>query len=158
MFSAILIFSRSINPDFTKTGTWYEFFSGSSLNVTEAGRTALLSLKQGEYRLYTSRQVERPSFLTGIDDLPAVEKPEGVHFEIFPNPFTDIVTLRFDNSNLSGPLRVEISSADGSGLRSLMVPEGTNEISIEGSSMAKGMYFVRVTSGSVSAVKKMIRY
>ncbi len=152
------IFPRSINPDFTKTGTWYEFFSGSSLNVTEAGRTALLSLKQGEYRLYTSRQVERPSFLTGIDDLPAVEKPEGVHFEIFPNPFTDIVTLRFDNSNLSGPLRVEISSADGSGLRSLMVPEGTNEISIEGSSMAKGMYFVRVTSGSVSAVKKMIRY
>ncbi|MFZ2341339.1 MAG: alpha-amylase family glycosyl hydrolase [Bacteroidales bacterium] len=152
------IFQRTIDPNFTLTGSWYEFFSGTVKTVSAENQNAPVSLQPGEYRIYTSKQVERPSFLTGIEDLPGVEKPEAAHFEIYPNPFTDIVRIRFDESNVPVPRRIELFSADGTGIRTMVVPEGINELTLEGGSLPGGMYFVRVTSGRVSAVKKVIRY
>lgn len=152
------IFPRTIDPDFTVTGSWYEFFSGAVKTVSAENQNTAVSLQPGEYRIYTSKQVERPSFLTGIEDLPGVEKPEAAHFEIYPNPFADIVRIRFDESNVPGPHRIEIFSADGTGIRAIEVPEGINELTLEGGSLPGGMYFVRVTSGRVSSVKKAIRY
>ncbi len=40
----------------------------------------------------------------------------------------------------------------------MVVPGGTDEFTLEGGRLPGGMYFVRVTSGRVSAVKKVIRY
>ena len=152
------IFPRTIDPNFTGTGSWYEFISGAVKTVSSENQNTPLSLQPGEYRIYTSKQVERPSFLTGIEDLPGVEKPEAEYFKIYPNPFTDIVRVRFDEGNVPGPHRIELYSADGTGIRAVEVPEGIDEITLEGGSLPGGMYFVRVTSGRVSAVKKVIRY
>lgn len=149
---------RTIDPNFTGTGTWYEFFSGSRADVTETGRNTPVSLKQGEYRLYTSKQVERPSFLTGIEDLPATEKPSTTEFEVYPNPFSDLVRICFDNSKKPWPHRIDLFSADGAGIRTMMVPEGINEVTIEAANLPAGMYFVKVTSERASTVKKVIKY
>ena len=152
------IFPRTIDPDFSKTGTWYEFFSGTVKTVSAENQNTPVSLQPGEYRIYTSKQVERPSFLTGIEDLPGVQKPEEGQFEVYPNPFTDKVRIRFDENSVPGPRRIELFSSDGTGIRDIVVPEGFNEVTIEGGSLPGGMYFIRVTSGRVSAVKKVIRY
>ncbi len=48
---------QTIDPNFTKTGTWYEFFSGRTLEITAASQNTPISLLQGEYRLYTSKLV-----------------------------------------------------------------------------------------------------
>lgn len=152
------IFPRTIDPDFTVTGSWYEFFSGAVKTVSAENQNTAVSLQPGEYRIYTSKQVERPSFLTDIEDLPGIEKPEAAHFEIYPNPFADIVRIKFNENYVPGPHRIELFSADGTGIRAVEVPEGINELTLEGSSLPGGMYFVRVTSGRLSAVKKVIRY
>ncbi len=152
------IFPKTIDPNFTVTGSWYEFFSGAVKTVSSENQNTPVSLQPGEYRIYTSKQVERPSFLTGIEDLPGVEKPEAAHFEIYPNPFSDIVRIRFDESKGPGPHRIEIFSADGTGIYSMVVPGGTDEFTLEGGRLPGGMYLVRVTSGRVSSVKKVIRY
>lgn len=152
------LFPRTIDPNFTRTGTWYEFFSGTTLNVAAGSQNTSVSLRQGEYRIYTSMQVERPSFLTGIEDVPGGERPEAIHFEIYPNPFSDIVRIRFDDSNVPGPHRLELSSADGTLIRTMVVPEGTIELTLEGGNLPGGIYFIRVTSGRASAVRKLIRY
>ena len=54
------IFPREIAPNFTRTGTWYEFFRGTAMDVSAANQNTPISLLQGEYRLYTSKQVSRP--------------------------------------------------------------------------------------------------
>ncbi len=151
------IFPRTIDPDFTVTGSWYEFFSGAVKSVSAENQNTPVSLQPGEYRIYTSKQVERPSFLTGIEDEIPYNPGDGLLFEIYPNPFTDIVRIKFDESNAPGPRRIELSSADGTVIRAFVVPEGINELTLEGGSLPGGMYFVRVTSGRVSAVKKVIR-
>ncbi len=46
--------TQSVNPNFPATGTWYDTFSNTSINVTNP--TAALSLQPGEYRLYSKTQ------------------------------------------------------------------------------------------------------
>jgi hypothetical protein len=40
----------------------------------------------------------------------------------------------------------------------MVVPEGTIELTLEGGNLPGGIYFIRVTSGRASAVRKLIRY
>jgi hypothetical protein len=67
-------------PGFTHTGTWYEYFTGQPLAVTDLN--ASLTLEAGEYRFYTDVFLETPQIHTGY--------PENAHgknlLRIFPNP------------------------------------------------------------------------
>ena len=44
-----------VNPAFSKSGWWYSYFEGDSLNVSDL--QAPISLKPGEYRIYTSKRL-----------------------------------------------------------------------------------------------------
>jgi 1,4-alpha-glucan branching enzyme len=156
------LYSGNIDPNFTKTGTWYEFFSGSTIDVTAASQNTPVSLPQGEYRLYTSRLVSRPSFLLGVDDQPAGDISEGVLFEVYPNPFEEETVISFTGDNEYQPHTVEIFSADGERVRILSLPAGISEVTWEGTGtggnqLSRGIYFIRVTSGRLYSVKKVIR-
>ena len=156
------LYSGNIDPNFTKTGTWYEFFSGTTVDVTAASQNTPVSLLQGEYKLFTSKQVNRPSFLLGVDDQPAGEMNEGVLFDVYPNPFEEKTVISFTGDNEYQPHTVEIFSADGACVRILSLPAGISEVAWEGtgkggSVVARGVYFIRVTSGRLYSVKKVIR-
>jgi len=60
------ITTKSVNPNFTKTGTWYEYFSGEIRTVSN--QTATIDLKPGEYRLYSSVKLTDPFGGTTNDD------------------------------------------------------------------------------------------
>jgi glycosidase len=60
------ITNKSLNPNFTKTGTWYEYFSGEVRTVTN--QTANIDLKPGEYRLYSTVKLADPLGGTVNDD------------------------------------------------------------------------------------------
>jgi len=47
------VVTQSADPNFSKTGTWYELFSGEEMNVSDSNEP--VSLGPGEYRLYTSK-------------------------------------------------------------------------------------------------------
>lgn len=77
----------SINPAFTQTGTWYEYFSGTPLNVSNTNDA--LSLEAGEYRLYTSQPLPPLQILTALD--PALQPATNNHVlskidNVWPNP------------------------------------------------------------------------
>ncbi|KAF0198739.1 MAG: alpha-amylase [Bacteroidetes bacterium] len=58
-------------PGFTKTGTWYDYFTGEAINVTNAGGHFFF-YGPGEYRVFTSVPVPRPFFnmeITVVDSL-----------------------------------------------------------------------------------------
>ncbi len=151
------LFPRDISPNFTRTGTWYEFFRGTALDVSAASQNTPLSLQQGEYRLYTSKRVDRPSFLTAIENQVAGKEGEGILFDVYPNPFSGDAAVRFTGDDQYRPHTLELFTADGSRARVMAVPAGITEVILEGNDLSAGTYYVRVTSGRESSVKKVIR-
>uniref|UniRef100_UPI003563EF0E alpha-amylase family glycosyl hydrolase n=1 Tax=Labilibaculum sp. TaxID=2060723 RepID=UPI003563EF0E len=47
-----------IDPNFSETGTWYDYFSGEELTITDVN--ALIDLEAGEYHIYTNKQLTTP--------------------------------------------------------------------------------------------------
>ncbi|MEM6261562.1 MAG: alpha-amylase family glycosyl hydrolase [Bacteroidota bacterium] len=74
------VIQATINPAFQRTGKWYEFFTGDSLNVTNVSDG--ISLQPGEYRLYTTKKLARSSGTTTSVE----ENIEMSLLSIYPNP------------------------------------------------------------------------
>lgn len=51
----------SISANFSKTGTWYDYFSGQEVNVTAID--ASITLQPGEYHIYTTKQLTQPNVI-----------------------------------------------------------------------------------------------
>lgn len=79
---------NSINPQFTQTGVWYDYFSGEEVNVSST--TAPIALKPGEWHIYTSTRLS--------DGFPGVVEVFDNPVTITPFPFTQSqeITVRFD--------------------------------------------------------------
>jgi len=80
--------AQNISPNFTKTGTWYEYYTGSSLNVTNT--TASLNLQPGEYRLYSTVQLNNPLGIVKVNN------PLGKALKLYPNPVQSTFSLNKD--------------------------------------------------------------
>ena len=78
----------TIPPNFSQTGTWYDYFSGESLDVTQVDDP--IELKAGEWHLYTTEQLS--------PGLPGVVEVYDNPVSIEPYPFTkhDEITVTFD--------------------------------------------------------------
>jgi len=151
------IYPREIEPNFTRTGTWYEFFRGTAIDVSTASQNTPIYLLQGEYRLYTSKQVSRPSFLLGVEQPLAYQNEEGL-FEVFPNPFIDRATVLLNDEDGSKAFTLELFSASGALIRTMSIPPGMSRVDLDGDGLPKGVYYVRVTSGRESSARKVVRY
>ncbi len=84
--------AREVYPDFSKTGTWYDYFSGEALEVTDLNE--MIMLEPGQFRIYTTKELETPEITVGEDP---VEVLKGSGSRVFPVP-------------ASGPLHVESDS------------------------------------------------
>jgi glycosidase len=83
----------NIDPKFTKTGWWYNYFSGDSIDVTDVNAT--MTLSAGEWHIYTTTK-----YSDGFEGVVEVyQNPVSVN----PYPFTkeDEITIRFDASKAS---------------------------------------------------------
>lgn len=58
--------SKTISPQFTQTGTWYEYFTGEEKNITSASTS--ITLNPGEYKLYSTVKLLDPRGGTSSDD------------------------------------------------------------------------------------------
>ncbi|NCA76172.1 MAG: T9SS type A sorting domain-containing protein [Alphaproteobacteria bacterium] len=76
----------TIVPGFTKTGIWYDYFSGDSLNV--ANLTDGIDLSAGEYHLYTTKKLPKPIF-TAVDEPGTQPDPGELRLAAFPNPSSE---------------------------------------------------------------------
>ncbi|MFK5890356.1 MAG: alpha-amylase family glycosyl hydrolase [Flavobacteriaceae bacterium] len=86
--------TQSISPSFTKTGTWYEYYTGSTLNVTTSNSSIPISLQPGEYRLYSSVQLNNPL---------SVEKVKSVlsqSLKVYPNPVKNSFNISRDTKSV----------------------------------------------------------
>jgi len=140
-----------IVPGFTATGVWYEYWTGDSLTVSDTDLA--LSLKEGEYRLYTTRKLAKPPFV-GIDEQDNQGNENSPFVWYYPNPTTGILHLATSEK------AVDIAVFDQSGRRLIHTRiAGEHLTDLDLGSLRSGLYFIRfAAAGKAPIMGKIIRY
>lgn len=140
-----------IVPSFTGTGLWYEFWTGDSIIVSDL--ITPLSLKEGEYRIYTSKRLPTPPYI-GIDDPFTDQAKEEPFVWYHPNPTTQTVYIETDVNTL------DVIVLDQRGRTLIQKPRimaGKSELDI--GSLNPGLYFIRFSAeGKTPVTGKIIKY
>lgn len=159
VFGNFDVTAGSITANFTRTGKWYEFFSGDSVTITSSNQSQLITLAAGEYRLYTSKRLKRPDFLSAVNNVKSSAE-EGVPFTISPNPFSAYTTIRIQ-SDTYAERTAEIFSVQGTPVRVFHIPSDTFEqqwdgLGTDGKKVPPGLYIIRISTGGKYSYGKVI--
>ena len=142
--------SDAVDPSFQSTGTWYEYFTGDSLNVTNVNEN--ISLAPGEYRIYTDQHITPPeSFYVGTSDLGVI------NVELYPNPIGSSERLSLIHSELSD-IR-EVSAVDQMGRSSAMTYDYDGyELSLDTADISSnGIYYIRIVTSDKIYVARVVK-
>ncbi len=138
-----------VDPSFQSNGTWYEYFSGDSLTVTNVNQS--IALAPGEYRIYTDIRITPPeSFYVGTSNIPVV------NVELYPNPLRSTENLTLIHSDMKD-IR-EVSMVDQMGRRSQMnYSYDGYELSLDASDLsATGIYYIRIITSDKIYVARIM--
>lgn len=146
---------------FQHTGTWYDYFTGQSLNVTDVNMNIFLG--PGEYRIFTDQQLPIPDLsvpVVGTDD---IVETEGFEVNVFPNPFFDKASFSFDIEGTEA-VSLEIYDLTGRKIRTLANGElysGYQQMLWDGRTdggdfAANGYYLWKLRAGSRVADGKLL--
>lgn len=157
------VIQRAINPNFSRTGYWYNYFSGDSVNITDT--QAQIALQAGEFHIFTTNRLPTPE--PGIllnayesDDNSAPE--EFALFQNYPNPFNPSTMIKFNVSE-PGLVTLKIYDLLGKEVITLLNEEksvGTYQLSFDakgnGSNLSSGVYFYQIKVNNFTQTRKML--
>jgi hypothetical protein len=126
----------AVNPSFSTTGTWYAYFKGDSIQVSNTQEA--ISLQAGEYRLYTSKKLTKPDITAHVEHSRSIGTP--IH--VYPNPVKGILHME----PLSSPSSLSILDYTGKQLMILDLDSGEEQLDL--SFLVPGMYILSRQSGS----------
>jgi glycosidase len=148
-----------IDPAFSHTGTWYDYFSGDSVVVTNVN--AQIQLPRGGYRLYTDFRLSKPEIGTGMSHL--LPKTTLDQINVFPNPSDGNFSVSY---NLASPKRVkiELDNLHGNKLMTLMDENRQDGDQFESFSLTSykkhelmpGIYLIHFSSGNINSFVKLV--
>lgn len=135
-----------INPDFHFVGTWYNYWTGDSIDVINVNETIVL--QAGEYKMFTSKKLAKPDYV-GMDNIGSI----GNANILFPNPVIETFTItdtedvrQINIYNLMGVLVYSGSGNSG------------NHMNINAQKFKPGYYIVKLTTNSgATTTKKFIK-
>jgi hypothetical protein len=139
------VISHTINPNFSKTGTWYDYFSGEAIEVTDV--TALISHEAGEYHIYTTKALATPDIPASIKDVTQVNSELG----LFPNPVDNILFVE----GMSSINQIWITDIQGRTVKSLNPNSKT--ASIDFSDLKAGIYLLVVQQKNSRVVQRVVK-
>jgi 1,4-alpha-glucan branching enzyme len=154
------VIDRNVTPGFTKTGRWYEFYTGDSLDVSDVAAT--LAFKAGEYRLYTTVKLKKPVF-TGMDETPLTEVLNKGKVIVYPNPSNGLFNFVVNLPNQS-TVEVTIFNILGHVVKREALghlTSGVNTFSVDLSAgtvhkISPGIYFFKLNAGTLHESGKLI--
>ena len=140
------LINQTMVPGFQHTGTWYEFFTGKELSVTDLNSNLILNA--GEYRLYSDKKL--PEFKGSATSASTI-KLNNSDIRIFPNPATD--QLLIDSSETMQ--QIELISVDGSIIQK-MQPNATS-FSLKLYGIKSGLFLIRITTPHQILTEKIVK-
>ncbi|WP_033370026.1 alpha-amylase family glycosyl hydrolase [Hymenobacter norwichensis] len=146
------VVAQPINPEFQRTGKWYNYLTGDSITVANA--TAPITLQPGQYAVYTSRLIRKSTVLSN--------KPratDALRLTAAPNPTSSSALLRYE---LTAPAAVTVTVQNllGSTLRTIQVGtrqvSGQHELNLPVRDLANGVYLVRLSTGQLTQTTRLV--
>ncbi|MFM7730869.1 MAG: alpha-amylase family glycosyl hydrolase [Flavobacteriales bacterium] len=139
-------------PGFQHTGTWYDYFSGTSFD--ESNLNNAFYYNPGEYHIYFDQPMQAPDTTVGVMDL---FEAGHMDFLLYPNPSNGEFQIAFSNP-ISG--RVEVSLLDMTGrtievLANGQMGAGNQAIRVT-SNIPSGAYFVRISNGTFQMTRPIL--
>ncbi|MBT9392807.1 T9SS type A sorting domain-containing protein [Hymenobacter sp. NST-14] len=141
-----------VNPQFQKTGTWYNYLTGTTLNVSST--TAALTLRPGEYAVYTSRKVNKPSLVLGSKSKAAA----ALQLRVQPNPAGAMAQLRYELPQ-AATVEVTVTNLLGATVQTLPTTResaGSKSVTLPLQNLANGVYIVRLRTGEVQQTTRLV--
>jgi hypothetical protein len=161
----VIIANFSVNmlsmvPGFTQTGTWYDYFSGES--IVETNLQNAFELQPGEYRVYTTVQLETPDITVSTEE---TLTNHGIVMGAYPNPFSDQTQISF---TLGAQQNVQIRVLDINGREVANVFNGVKPagnhmvrwsgVDARGAACENGFYVVQlITEDALGATKLVLQ-
>lgn len=138
----IAVSQQTVTANFQHSGTWYEYYTGTTKEVTNVNEA--LVLPAGDYRLYTDHFVPLPPGLNTT----AVIEIAGVlsGLEVYPNPSDELFFVDF-TLDKSGEVRIEVQDVTGKNVAfaaSAPLPAGDQHIELATAGWQPGVYFLSV--------------
>ncbi|MFA7273659.1 MAG: alpha-amylase family glycosyl hydrolase [Crocinitomicaceae bacterium] len=139
---------------FPSSGTWYEYFTGDSIEVTNTNMQ--LNLEPSEYRVYTNSRIPQPVVLStvSLENLAL----ENYALELFPVPANE--SLSFVTNGGNGNNSIAIIDRSG---RIVFEHSFKSELmewyeeAIDISNLQSGSYFFRLSNASGTVTKKFTK-
>ncbi len=143
----------SINPDFYSTGKWYDYLSGSEIEVTNIADP--ITLQAGEFRIYTDKKLNTPDYLSVNENS---TNNETLKVTVFPNPSGSETTL---NLSLLSSQQISVGLFDLQGKQITNIFSGsqnygTHSYRIDVNNLTKGLYLIVVKGEKGQTVTKLI--
>jgi glycosidase len=141
---------NDVYPNFQHTGTWYDYFTGDTLSVSNA--TAPMSFAPGEWHIYTDVKLTDAAFM----DVAEVELLETKPFMVFPNPSTGWVDVLFDFPQGTS---VEWSLRDVRGkmaAQGSLVTDGPQITDFDFTALPKGAYILQLQTPTKAYTERLL--
>jgi glycosidase len=141
---------KDVYPNFQHTGTWYDYFTGDTLTVSNA--TAPISFAPGEWHIYTDVKLTDAAFM----DVAEVEWAETKPFMVFPNPSTGWVDVVFDFPQGTS---VEWSLRDVRGkmaAQGSLVTDGPQITDFDFTALPKGAYILQLQTPTEAYTERLL--
>ncbi|WP_299768131.1 T9SS type A sorting domain-containing protein [uncultured Dokdonia sp.] len=154
-------FATSVETEETYTIS-IDHFEGVTITNTpvfliDQVENEIINLKENDYHFTTQRGIQPERFLVvfqerDVLDIEDIRFRESVH--LYPNPATNQVTLTY--AGQASLQELTIVDMNGKILRTISLENFQNSQSIDTSTLAKGMYFLRIQSTENMSTQKLI--
>jgi hypothetical protein len=127
-------------------------FTWAQDDLTHTYATAFVEISKFESN--TLRKAEIKEYRIEQNKLSNIQQGEVLDVKYFPNPFTDRLTITF-NENLSSEATYVVSDVFGNELLKNKIPQGSKELVLNGSQLPNGALLIEIksTDGQVSVMK-----
>ncbi len=155
------VVTRDVTASFQNTGTWYDYFTGQSINVTDVNMT--LPIKAGDFNIYTTVQLPTPEqgILLGADEENDSNDliPNSVQLkQNYPNPFNPETSISFSLPSQS-KVKLTVYNMLGEKVSDLINGElgaGNHAVIFNAGFLSSGIYYYKLETEGYSESRKMI--
>lgn len=163
-FDVVVFGNYNVYPEepqitFPKTGWWYNYMSGDSIQITNLNTKFVLN--PSDYKIFTSKKITKPVVITSI--LGDGNKKSNLPMSAYPNPFTNELTLSIESDSYQAA-NFRIYSITGELVHDeiIQLNSGNNEIrwnsdSSYSGNLEGGIYICVVHTPTSSYISKLIK-
>jgi glycosidase len=135
---------------FPNTGTWYNYLTGTALNVTSTAMS--MTLQPGQYAVYTSQKVNSPLATT------AAQAAAVLKLALVPNPASGATTVAYELPS-GTTATIAVQNLLGQTIRQLAPARqaaGAQTQSVSLAGLAPGVYLVRLQAGELAQTARLL--